>query len=186
MRVWIYVVCVFQESSSVQFGPEFCSLPPPTTGFTALALTGNILQPRSSTDTPKRVKTEAFVESASTSITLPARTTPSKYFLIFQFSMFSQDFSLSIYYLSMIQVLLTAVMYSLNIVVNYPKLWTPVKNIIVSNGQLSFLWIQSHRSQRMKRTAIVLEHLKTAFQTRCTKAVSLCSRWQNSFLKNCL
>uniref|UniRef100_A0A672RL65 Trichohyalin-like n=1 Tax=Sinocyclocheilus grahami TaxID=75366 RepID=A0A672RL65_SINGR len=65
-----------KESSSAQFGPEFCNLPPPTTGFTALALTGNILQPRSPTDTPKRFRTEAFVESASTSITLPARTTP--------------------------------------------------------------------------------------------------------------
>uniref|UniRef100_A0A8C1KXD5 X-linked retinitis pigmentosa GTPase regulator n=1 Tax=Cyprinus carpio TaxID=7962 RepID=A0A8C1KXD5_CYPCA len=65
-----------RESSSAQFGPEFCNLPPPTTGFTALALTGNIFHPRSPTDTPKRFKTEAFVESASTSITLPARTTP--------------------------------------------------------------------------------------------------------------
>ncbi|XP_073701545.1 uncharacterized protein rpgra [Garra rufa] len=65
-----------RESSSAQFGPEFCNLPPPTTGFTALALTGNILQPRSPTDTPKRFKTEASVESASTSVTLPARTPP--------------------------------------------------------------------------------------------------------------
>uniref|UniRef100_A0A9J7XDD6 X-linked retinitis pigmentosa GTPase regulator n=1 Tax=Cyprinus carpio carpio TaxID=630221 RepID=A0A9J7XDD6_CYPCA len=65
-----------RESSSAQFGPEFCNLPPPTTGFTALALTGNIFHPRSPTDTPKRFKTEASVESASTSIILPARTTP--------------------------------------------------------------------------------------------------------------
>ncbi|XP_067266488.1 calponin homology domain-containing protein DDB_G0272472 [Chanodichthys erythropterus] len=65
-----------RESSSVQFGPEFCNLPPPTTGFTALALRGNILQPRSPTDTPKRFKTEAPVESPSTSITLPFRTPP--------------------------------------------------------------------------------------------------------------
>ncbi|XP_050974418.1 X-linked retinitis pigmentosa GTPase regulator isoform X2 [Labeo rohita] len=65
-----------RESSSAQFGPKFSNLPPPTTGFTALALTGNILQPRSPTDTPKRFKTEASVESASTSITLPARTPP--------------------------------------------------------------------------------------------------------------
>ncbi|XP_059355840.1 X-linked retinitis pigmentosa GTPase regulator [Carassius carassius] len=65
-----------RESSSAQFGAEFSNLPPPTTGFTALALTGNILQPRSPTDTPKCFKTEAFVESASTSITPPARTTP--------------------------------------------------------------------------------------------------------------
>ncbi|KAK9969383.1 hypothetical protein ABG768_027560 [Culter alburnus] len=65
-----------RESSSAQFGPEFCNLPPPTTGFTALALRGNILQPRSPTDTPKRFKTEAPVESPSTSITLPIRTPP--------------------------------------------------------------------------------------------------------------
>lgn len=90
-------VCVFQESSSAQFGPEFCNLPPPTTGFTALALRGNILQPRSPTDTPKRFKTEAPVESPSTSITLPIRTPPRKYF-----SMFSQDpsFQPSIHHLS--------------------------------------------------------------------------------------
>ncbi|XP_051762503.1 X-linked retinitis pigmentosa GTPase regulator-like isoform X1 [Ctenopharyngodon idella] len=65
-----------RESSSAQFGPEFCNLPPLTTGFTALALTGNILQPRSPTDIPKRFKTDAPVESPSTSITLPARTPP--------------------------------------------------------------------------------------------------------------
>ncbi|XP_048049729.1 trichohyalin [Megalobrama amblycephala] len=65
-----------RESSSAQFGPEFCDLPPPTTGFTALALRGNILQPRSPTDTPKRFKTEAPVESPSTSITLPVGTPP--------------------------------------------------------------------------------------------------------------
>ncbi|ROI57068.1 X-linked retinitis pigmentosa GTPase regulator [Anabarilius grahami] len=65
-----------RESSSAQFGPEFCNLPPLTTGFTALALTGNILQPRSPTDTPKRFKTDAPVESPSTSLTLPVRTPP--------------------------------------------------------------------------------------------------------------
>ncbi|XP_056116722.1 uncharacterized protein DDB_G0290685 [Rhinichthys klamathensis goyatoka] len=65
-----------RKSSSAQFGPEFCNLPPLTTGFTALALTGNILQPRSPTDTPKRFRTDAPVESSSTSITLPVRTLP--------------------------------------------------------------------------------------------------------------
>lgn len=60
---------MFQESSSAQFGPKFKALPPITTNFTSLALTGNILQPRSPTDNPKRFKTDAPLESISTSVT---------------------------------------------------------------------------------------------------------------------
>ncbi|KAI7808329.1 putative X-linked retinitis pigmentosa GTPase regulator, partial [Triplophysa rosa] len=60
-----------RESSSAQFGPKFKALPPITTNFTSLALTGNILQPRSPTDTPKRFKTDAPVESSSTLFTMP-------------------------------------------------------------------------------------------------------------------
>ncbi|KAF4109172.1 hypothetical protein G5714_010245 [Onychostoma macrolepis] len=99
-----------RESSSAQFGPEFCNLPPPTTGFTALALTGNILQPRSPTDTPKRLKLK------------------------------------------------------------------PLWNLLLPQSHC--LPGPSHRSQRMKRTAIVLEHLKMAYRTRHMKRISILGWWR--------
>ncbi|XP_051566249.1 transcriptional regulator ATRX-like [Myxocyprinus asiaticus] len=62
-----------RESSSAQFGPEFLNIPPLTTSFTTLSLTGDILQPRSLTDTPKHFKTDASKEFSSTSVTQPAK-----------------------------------------------------------------------------------------------------------------
>lgn len=91
---------MFQESSSAQFGPKFKALPPITTNFTSLALTGNILQPRSPTDTPKRFKTDASVESSSTSVTTPHNfdirspsMTPKSTYLFFPGTSFSDVIS---------------------------------------------------------------------------------------------
>ncbi|XP_056322083.1 X-linked retinitis pigmentosa GTPase regulator [Danio aesculapii] len=55
-----------RESSSAQFGPEFSNLPPLTTSYTALALSGTILQPRSSKSTPKHINTDAPVDISIT------------------------------------------------------------------------------------------------------------------------
>ncbi|TRY88169.1 hypothetical protein DNTS_026874, partial [Danionella cerebrum] len=61
-----------RESSSEQFGPEFRNLPPITTGYTALAITGHILQSRSLIDTPKQFKANSTVESPSDSVRVPS------------------------------------------------------------------------------------------------------------------
>nr|ADA84471.1 retinitis pigmentosa GTPase regulator protein 1 [Danio rerio] len=65
-----------KESSSAQFGPEFSNLPPLTTSYTALALTGTILQPRSAKGTPKHINTDAPVDTSITVLSKEPSFTP--------------------------------------------------------------------------------------------------------------